>query len=92
MCRAEIQGCTEVMAYGMPAYERDGVAEIACASRKQDISFYPLRGDALDAFAERPADQDAGGSCLRFSRPDGVDLDLVRDLLRATVAASGPVA
>ncbi|WP_437007566.1 DUF1801 domain-containing protein [Streptomyces sp. enrichment culture] len=92
MCRAELQGCTEVMAYGMPAYGRDGVAEIACASRKQDISFYPLRGDARDAFAERPADQDVGGSCLRFSEPDRVDLDLVHDLLRATAAASGPVA
>ncbi|MFI9215652.1 DUF1801 domain-containing protein [Streptomyces werraensis] len=80
------------MAYGMPACERGGVSEIACASQKQYISFYPLCGDARDAFAERPADQDVGGSCLRFSRPDGADLDLARILLRATVAASGPVA
>ncbi|MEU0043189.1 hypothetical protein [Streptomyces werraensis] len=53
---------------------------------------YLFRGDARDAFAERPAGQDVGGSCLRFSGPDRVDLDLVHDLLRATAAASGPVA
>ncbi|MFF8542973.1 hypothetical protein ACF060_21980 [Streptomyces werraensis] len=54
-------------------------------------AFYLFRGDTRDRL-RRAASQDAGGSCLRFSWPDGVDLDLVRDLLRATVAASGPVA
>ncbi|MFJ9601227.1 iron chaperone [Streptomyces althioticus] len=92
LCRAELEGFTEVMAYGMPTYQRDGVAEIAFASQKQYLSFYLLRGDVRDAFAERLAGQDMGKSCLRFRRPDSVDLDLVRDLLRATAAASDPVA
>ncbi|NEC50014.1 DUF1801 domain-containing protein [Actinospica acidiphila] len=92
LCRAELEGFTEVMAHGMPTYQRDGVAEIAFASQKQYLSFYLLRGDVRDAFAERLAGQDMGKSCLRFRRPDSVDLDLVRDLLRATAAASGPVA
>lgn len=92
LCRAELEGFAEVMAYGMPTYQRDGVAEIAFASQKQYLSFYLLRGDVRDAFAERLAGQDMGKSCLRFRRPDSVDLDLVRDLLRATAAASGPVA
>ncbi|WP_395759205.1 DUF1801 domain-containing protein [Streptomyces althioticus] len=92
LCRAELEGFAEVMAYGMPTYRRDGVAEIAFASQKRYLSFYLLRGDVRDAFAERLAGQDMGKSCLRFRRPDSVDLDLVRDLLRATAAASGPVA
>lgn len=92
LCRAELEGFAEVMAYGMPTYRRDGVAEIAFASQKQYLSFYLLRGDVRDAFAERLAGQDMGKSCLRFRRPDSVDLDLVRDLLRATAAASGPIA
>ncbi|NUV53655.1 DUF1801 domain-containing protein [Streptomyces coelicolor] len=91
LCRAELKGFTEVMAYGMPAYERDGVAEVAFASQKQYISFYLLRGDVRDAFAERLAGQDMGKGCLRFRKPERVDLDLARDLLRATAAASGPV-
>ena len=92
LCRAELEGFAEVMAYGMPTYQRDGVAEVAFASQKQYISLYLLRGDVRDAFAERLAGQDMGKSCLRFRKPGSVDLDLVRDLLRATAAASSPVA
>ncbi len=92
LCRAELQGFTEVMAYGMSAYQRDGVAEIAFASQKQYLSFYLLRGDVRDALAGRLAGQDMGKSCLRFRKSGDLDLDLVRDLLRATAAAPGPVA
>ncbi|MFC7899409.1 DUF1801 domain-containing protein [Streptomyces griseoincarnatus] len=33
LCRAELKGFTEVMAYGMPTYQRGGVAEVAFAER-----------------------------------------------------------
>ncbi len=89
LCRAELKGSDEVMAYGMPTYERDGAAEIAFASQKQYISYYLMRGDVRDAFEERLAGQDMGKGCLRFRRPERVDFDLVRDLLRATAAAPG---
>ncbi|WP_430741296.1 DUF1801 domain-containing protein [Streptomyces sp. P13-3-3] len=94
LCRAELEGFAEVMAYGMPTYQRDGVAEIAFASQKQYLSFYLFRGDVRDAFTERPAGQSMGmgKSCLRFRRPGSVDLDLVSDLLRATATTSGPAA
>lgn len=87
LCRQELQGFTEVMAYGMPSYERDGTVEVAFASQKQYISFYLLRADVRAAFAERLADQDMGKGCLRFRRPEHVDFDLARDLLRATAAS-----
>ncbi|MEU5463961.1 iron chaperone [Streptomyces althioticus] len=92
LCRAELDGFMEVMAYGVPAYQRDGGAEIAFAGQKQYISFCLLRGDVRDAFAERLAGQDMGKSCPRFRKASSVDLGLVRDLLRATAAASSPVA
>ncbi|MEE1738723.1 DUF1801 domain-containing protein [Streptomyces sp. BE147] len=91
LCRTELRGFTEVMAYGMPAYERDGVAEIAFASQKRYISFYLLRGDVREAFAARLADQDMGRSCLRFRRPEKIDFALLRDLLRATAAGPGRI-
>jgi uncharacterized protein YdhG (YjbR/CyaY superfamily) len=93
LCRAELAGFTEKMAYGMPAYERDagGEGEIAFASQKQYISFYLLRTDVQQAFAERLADQDMGKGCLRFRKPEQVDFDLVRDLLRATAQERGTV-
>lgn len=91
LCRSELNGFDEVMAYGMPAYERDGVAEIAFASQKQYISFYLMRSDVREAFSGRPAAQDMGKGCLRFRKPESVDFELVRDLLRATAAAPGTI-
>ncbi|MEV8317827.1 DUF1801 domain-containing protein [Streptomyces sp. NPDC059900] len=89
LCRTELQGFDEVMAYGMPAYERDGTAEIAFAAQKQYISFYLLRDDIGEAFEDRLAGQDMGKGCLRFRKPEAIDFDLVRDLLRATAARPG---
>ncbi|MEU8568558.1 DUF1801 domain-containing protein [Streptomyces pathocidini] len=91
LCRAELTGFDEVMAYGMPAYERDGTAEIAFASQKQYISFYLMRVDVREAFEERLSGQDMGKGCLRFRKPEAVDFDLVRDLLRATARRPGEV-
>ncbi|MHA5047105.1 iron chaperone [Streptomyces sp. SD15] len=91
LCREELEGFDEVMAYGMPAYERDGAAEIAFASQKQYISFYLMRSDVREAFAEQLAGQDMGKGCLRFRRPESVDFDLLRSLLRATAAERGEI-
>ncbi|MEU6015033.1 DUF1801 domain-containing protein [Streptomyces sp. NPDC047515] len=90
LCRTELAGFDEVMAYGMPAYERDGAVEIAFAAQKQHISFYLLRGDVRETFMERLAGQNMGKGCLRFRKAEAIDYDLVRDLLRATATATGP--
>ncbi|MFE4954752.1 iron chaperone [Streptomyces sp. NPDC056653] len=91
MCRQALEGFVEVMAYGMPAYERNGVGEVAFAGQKNCISVYLLRSDVREAFAERPAGYDMGKACLRIRRPENIDFDLVRDLLRATAAGPGTV-
>ena len=39
----------------MPAYQRDGTTEIAFASQKGYISFYLMRGDIREQFADRLA-------------------------------------
>jgi uncharacterized protein YdhG (YjbR/CyaY superfamily) len=91
LCRTELTGFTEVMAYGMPAYERDGAAEFAFASQKRYISLYLVRSDVAGAFADRLAAHDMGKGCLRFRKPDHIDWPLVRDLLRATAATRGSV-
>jgi uncharacterized protein YdhG (YjbR/CyaY superfamily) len=93
-CLGAMPGFTELMAYGMPGLSRDGTVagvEIAFASQKRYISFYLLRTDVRDAFAERLAGRDMGKGCLRFSSAAKVDLELVRDLAAATAAADGPV-
>ncbi|MFJ8885564.1 DUF1801 domain-containing protein [Streptomyces sp. NPDC102402] len=91
LCRTELKGFEEVMAYGMPVYRRDGSAEIAFASQKQYMSFYLMRGDVREAFEARLAVQDMGKGCLRFRSPASIDFELVRDLLRATARSPGAV-
>lgn len=91
LCRDELKGFTEVMAYGMPGYERNGTLEIGFASQKRYISFYLMRTDVREAFATRLAGQDMGKGCLRFRTPERIDFDLVRDLLTATAASPGRV-
>jgi uncharacterized protein YdhG (YjbR/CyaY superfamily) len=89
--RTELTGFTEVMAYGMPCYERDGEAEVGFAAQKRYISVYLLRPDLKDLFKDRLAGHDMGKGCLRFSTPAKVDVDLVRDLARATAATRGSI-
>ncbi|MFE1592002.1 iron chaperone [Nocardia sp. NPDC058705] len=89
LCLQELPGFTEVMAYGMPTYERDGTPEVAVASQKHYISVYLLRSDIREAFTERLAAHDMGKGCLRFRKEP--DYDLVRDLLRATASGDGSV-
>ncbi|MFD7908043.1 MULTISPECIES: iron chaperone [unclassified Kitasatospora] len=91
LCREELAGFDEVMAYGMPAYERDGVCEIAFARQKQYFSFYLMRSDVREAFEERLAGQDMGKGCLRFRKPEDIDFGLLRDLLKATAARPGKI-
>jgi uncharacterized protein YdhG (YjbR/CyaY superfamily) len=90
LCRAELPGFTEVMAYGMPGYRRGDVVEISFAGQQQYISFYLLRQDVRDSLADRLSTQDMGKGCLRFRA--AVDYELVRDLVRATFeAGEGPI-
>lgn len=79
----------ERMSYGMPAYIRpdDDAPLFAFNSQKQHISLYvstrvhPLHAEAL-------AGLDTGKSCIRFRKPDQIDLDLVDRMLADTAKLS----
>lgn len=91
LCRSELDGFTEAMAYGMPAYHRDGTAEFAFAGQKQYLSLYLMRSDVAEAFAVRLDGHDMGKGCLRFRNAAHIDWPLVRDLLHATSTTRGQV-
>jgi uncharacterized protein YdhG (YjbR/CyaY superfamily) len=91
MCLEELAGFVETMLYGMPCYLREGTAEVALACQKQYISIHIMRPDVRDAHAGRLAGQNMGKGCLRYRKPEQIDFDLVRSMLKATAASSGPV-
>jgi hypothetical protein len=91
ICIDELDGFEETMAYRMPSWSRDGEVEISVANQKQYVSLYVLRTDVLHAHRDGLADLDVGKSCIRYRRPDQLDLDVVRSLARATAATRGEV-
>ena len=90
-CREELAGFEESMTYGMPSYARDGVVEVAFASQKQYISLYVLRTDVVAAHRDQLTGLNLGKSCIRYRTPDQLDEAVIRSMLRATAAATGPV-
>jgi uncharacterized protein YdhG (YjbR/CyaY superfamily) len=91
LCREELTGFEEVMCYGMPGYRRNGESEIGFASQKRYLSLYVLRTAALASERERLRGLSVGKGCIRFTSADQVEPEVVRALLRATVADDGPV-
>ncbi|MEJ2817387.1 DUF1801 domain-containing protein [Caulobacter sp. CCG-8] len=81
LCREELAGWPEGMSYGMPGYGPPGAPVVAFNDQKQYIAFYAGQ-TAVARFADRLAGVDCGKSCIRYRKPDAIDFDLVRDILR----------
>jgi uncharacterized protein YdhG (YjbR/CyaY superfamily) len=80
-----LPGLTETMRYGMPTYARDAKTDPAFAfnSQKQYISLYVSpRVHALHAEAMKGLD--AGKSCIRFRKPEKIDMALLDAMLADT--------
>ena len=90
-CREELAGFAETMAYRMPSFQRDGEVEVAFASQKGPIALYVLRTDVLAGHRVQLAHVSVGKGAIRYRRPEDVDLDVVRSMLRATGEARGPI-
>jgi uncharacterized protein YdhG (YjbR/CyaY superfamily) len=90
LCLEELPGFEERLDYGMPSYLRDGTVEVAFASQARTINVYVLRTDVMAAHANALANLDTGKGAIRFP-PDAVPLNLVRSILGATAASTGPV-
>jgi len=90
-CVELLQGFEESMAYGMPSYAREGQVEVAFASRKQYVSLHILRTDVLEPHRVDLPGLDVGKGCIRYRKPEQVDMDVVRSMLSATARAPGPV-
>ena len=86
LCRRTLTGYDEAMAYGMPAYQRDGQGGFAFADQKQYVSLYVEPGVAAK-HAEALKGLDMGKSCLRYRNPAEIDYALLERLLVDTRAS-----
>ncbi len=78
----------ERMQWGMPAYVRDGEADIAFASQKQHLAIYVMKAGVIERHAEALAGLDHGKGCIRFRNPEAMEWPLVETLLRETAASA----
>lgn len=78
-------GHDERIAHGMPAWYRGDEQRFAFASQKQYVALY-VDQNVVAVNAERLGGVDCGKSCLRFRKPEQIDIGLVEHLLAQTAA------
>jgi uncharacterized protein YdhG (YjbR/CyaY superfamily) len=86
LCKQNLRGYEEAMEYGMPVYKRDGKAEVGLASQKQNITLYVMKKDVVDEFRSELG-ASIGKGCIRFSKPEKIDFEVVQRLLQRTAAS-----
>lgn len=93
LCRSTLQGFEESMNYGMPSYSRDGQVEVSFASQKNYISLYILKQEVLDAYKEHLAGAGVsfGKGCIRYSKPERIEFEVVEELLVASEQSEAPI-
>ena len=81
------------MEYGMPGYKRNGVVEVGFASQKHFIALYILRTDVMKSHADQLVGTGIthGKGCIRYSKSDRIDFNVVESMLKATAKSTGQV-
>jgi uncharacterized protein YdhG (YjbR/CyaY superfamily) len=79
------------MAYGMPAYSRDGELEVGFAKQARYLSLYILKQPVLDAHRSQLSGLSLGKGCIRFRRPEQIDWEIVASLLSETRASNAGI-
>ncbi|MBK9927633.1 MAG: DUF1801 domain-containing protein [Anaerolineales bacterium] len=93
LCRVTLTGFKEAMFYGMPGYARNGVVEVGFASQKNFIALYILRTDVMRShrYLLNVPGVTLGKGCIRYSKAEKINFEVVEKLLKATVESTGDV-
>lgn len=93
LCRATLTGFKESMAQGGPSYSRNDEVEVGFASQKNFIGLYILRTDVMKAHKDllKGKGISVGKGAIRYSKPERINFDVVKSMLRGTVESTGPV-
>ncbi len=93
ICLKELKGYEETMNYGMPCYEKNKIAEAAFASQKHFIGLYILKQDVMEKYKPllKGKGISIGKGCIRFSKPDKIDLEIVKKMLKGTFTSTNTI-
>lgn len=93
LCRTSLKGFQESMQYGSPCYSRNGEVEVGFASQKNFIGLYILRTDVMKAHRDllKAKGVSLGKGCIRYSKPERIDFQVVAMMLKATQESTGAI-
>lgn len=92
LCRAILTGYEENMEYGMPGYKiPSSEVEIAFASQKKYISLYVLKEAVLNEYRPALAGLNLGKGCVRYTKPEKMDFEVIEQLLAASRDSDSPI-
>ena len=84
LCKENLKGYKEEMAYGGPAYSGNNGIVVGFASQKNYVGFYCLVHEVMLANKELLEGLNHGKGVIRFSNPDKIDFTLVEKILKDT--------
>ena len=82
LCRESLSDCEECIDYGMAAYKRAGVVEVAFASQKQYIALYGMKKVVIEEFRGELGTANLGKGCIRWTKPEKIPFDVLRRMFR----------
>jgi uncharacterized protein YdhG (YjbR/CyaY superfamily) len=90
LCLEELKGYDEAMKYGGPCYEKNKIIEVGFASQKHFIGLYILKRDVMEKYKDllKAKGISTGKGCIRYSKPDKINFEVVRKLLRGTFTSA----
>lgn len=92
LCLEILDGYEESMEYGMPGYKKEGSEiEVAFASQKNYISLYILKQEVLDKHRESLQGLSLGKGCIRYTKPEKINFDIVEQLLVDSAQSGGEI-
>ena len=93
LCLETLEAYEESMDYGMPCYKKNSIAEVGFASQKHFIALYILKKEILDAHREslNIKGVSLGKGCIRYSKPDKINFEVVKKLLVGTATSTNEI-
>ncbi len=82
LCQDILTDYEESMTYGMPCFMKEGKFTIAFNSQKNYISLY-IGKSIVDAYRDELKGASCGGGCIRWTKPEKIDFELVEKMLNA---------
>ncbi len=81
LCLTQLPQFREEIRFSMPTYVLGDQPEVAWASQKNYIALYLMRTELVTEFKPQLSGLNIGKSCIRYRKPEQVDLGIVRELL-----------